>query len=115
MVRFFGGKVTVKLSVTDLEHTAGILTETSQNAKQRSHIEQYNLQSVEGLQAEFVPERYIRDPEDGMSTHFLGKDKLIPFVTAQAGYNIVNGTPSKTRNTRSMGIPLYGLVNSSKR
>ena len=115
MVRFFGGKVTVKLSVTDLEHTAGTLAETSQSAKQRSHIEQYNLQSVEGLQAKFVPERYIRDPEDGMSTHFLGKDKLIPFVMAQAGYNIVNGTPSKPRNTRSMGIPLYGLVNSSKR
>ena len=115
MVRFFGGKVTVKLSVADLEHTAGTLAETSQSAKQRSHIEQYTLQSIEGLQDEFVPERYIRDPEDGMSTHFLGKNKHIPFLMAQAGYYIVNETPSKTRNTRSTRNPLYGLVNSSKR
>ena len=107
--------MTVKLSVTDLEHTAGILTDASQSAKQRSDTDQCTLQSVEGLQAEFVPEQYIKDPEDGMSTHFLGKDKYIPFLMAQAGYNIVDGTPSKTRNARSMGIPSYGLVNGSKR
>lgn len=115
MVRFFGGKATVKLSVTDLEYTAGTVAETSQSAKQRSHIQQYTLESVEGLQNEILPEAYIRDPEDGMSTYFLGKNKHIPFLMAQAGYNIVDTEPSETRNTRSTRVPLYGLVNSLKR
>lgn len=107
MVRFHGGKATVKLSITDLEYTAGTLAETSQSAKQRSHIELYTLESVEGSLIEFLPEVYIRDPADGLSTHFLGKNKHIPFVMAQAGYNMVNATPPGIRNTRSTGIPLY--------
>ena len=108
MVRFFGGKCTVKLSVTDLDYTAGAVAETSQSAKQRSHIQQYTIKSVEVLQNEVLREEYIRDPEDGMSTHFLGKNKHIPFLMAQAGYNIVDKTPSEIRDTRSTGIPLYG-------
>ena len=108
MVRFSLGKATIKLSVTDLEYTADTLAETWQSAKQRGHIEQYTLESVEASQNEFLPEAYIRDPEDGFSTHFLGKNKHIPFLMAQAGYNIVSATPSETRNTRSTRIPLYG-------
>lgn len=115
MVRFFGGKAIVKLSVTDLDYRTGTLAETSQSAKQRSHTEQYTLEPVGGLQNETLPEAYIRDPEDGMSTHFLGKNKHIPFIMAQAGYNTVNATESEIQSTRSTGIPLYGLVNSSKR
>ena len=115
MVRFFGGKVTVQLSVTDLEYTTGTIAETSQSAKQRSHIQQYTLESVERLQNEILPEVYIRDPEDGMSTHFLGKNKHIPFVMTQAGYNNDDTTPSEIRNIKSTRIPLYGLVNCSKR
>ena len=105
MVRFSGGKCTVKLSVTDLEYTAGTVAETSHSAKQRSHIQQYTIESVEGLQNELLPEAYIRDPEDGMSTHFLGKNKHIPFLMAQAGCNTVDTTPSEIQDIRSTGIP----------
>ena len=108
MVLISTGKTTVKLSVTDLEYTAGTLAGTSQGAKQRSHIEQYTLEPVEGSQAEFLPEVYIRDPEDGLCTHFLGKNKSIPFVMVQAGYDIVKAKSPEIRNTRSTGISLYG-------
>ena len=113
MVRFCSGKTTVQLSVTDLEKTAGTNAETSQNAKQTSNIHQCNLEFVNGSENRILPEVYIKDPEDGMSTHFLGKN--IPFLMAQAGYNIVSPTASEIRNTRPARIQLYGSMNGSKR
>lgn len=115
MVRFASGKTTVQLSLTDLEKTAGTVAETSQNAKQSSNIQQCNLEFVNGSQNGILPEVYITDPEDGMCTHFLGKNKHIPFLMAQAGCNIVSATASEIRNTRPARIQLYGSVNGLKR
>ena len=115
MVRFCSGKTTVQLSVTDLEKTAGTPAETSQKAKQTSNIEQCHLEFVKGSQNGILPEVYINDPADGMSTRFLGKNEHIPFLMAQAGYNIVSGTASEILNTRPAGIQLYRSVDGSKR
>ena len=115
MVRFASGKTTVQLSLTDLEKTAGTVAETSQNANQSSNIQQCNLEFVNGSQNGILPEVYITDPEDGMCTHFLGKNKHIPFLMAQAGCNIVSATALEIRNTRPARIQLYGSVNGLKR
>ena len=115
MVRFGGGKTTVQLSVTDLEKTAGTLAETSENAKQTRNLQQCNLEFVNGSQNRILPEVYINDPRDGMSTHFLGKNTPVPFLMAQAGYNIVSTSASEIRQIRPARIQLYGSLNGSKR
>ena len=107
MVRFCSGRSTVQLSVGDLEKTTGTVAETWQNAQQRSNIQQCNLEFAKESQNGILPWVYINDPKDGMSTHFLGKNKHIPFVMAQAGYNTVNGTASEIRDNRPGRIPLY--------
>ncbi len=107
MVRFCSGKSTIQLSVADLEKTTGTDAETWQNAQQRSNIQQCNLEFAKESPNGILPWVYINDPKDGMSTHFLGKNKHIPFLMAQAGYNIVSATASETQNTRPGRIPLY--------
>ena len=115
MVRFSSGKTSVQLSIIDLEKTAGTIPETPRNAKQSNNIQQCNLEFGNGSQHGILPELYITDPEDGMCTHFLGKNKNIPFLMAQAGCNIVSATASEIRNTRPAEIQLYGSVNGPKR
>lgn len=115
MVRFCSGKTTVQLSITELENGAGTIAETSQNAKQTSNIQERNLEFVNGPQNWILPEVYIKDPEDGMSTHFLGKNKDIPFLMAQAGYNVVSASTPEVWKTWPARIQLYGSLSSSKR
>ena len=110
MVRFSSGKTSVRLSVADLGKTAGAVAESSRNAKQNSNIQQCN-----GSQDVILPEVCISDPEDGMCTHFLGENKHIPFLMAQAGCNIVSAIPPEIRNTGAERIQLYGSLNGSKR
>ena len=108
MVRFSSGKTSVQLSVTDLEKPAGTVAESSRNAKQ-------NIQQCNGSQDVNVPEVYITNPEDGMCTRFLGENKDIPFLMAQAGCNIDSAIPPGLRNTGAERIQLYGSLNGSKR
>ena len=108
MVRFSSGKTSVQLSVTDLEKPAGTVAESSRNANQ--HIQQCN-----GSQDVHLPEVYITNPEDGMCTRFLGENKDVPFLMAQAGSNIVDATAPEIRNARAARIQLYESLNGSKR
>ena len=100
MVRFSSGKISVQLSITTLENPAGTVAESSRNAKQ-------NIQHCNASQDVNLPKEYITDPEDGMCTRFLGENKDIPFLMAQAG--------SELRNTGAERIQLYGSLNGSKR
>ena len=115
MVHFYSGKTTVQLSIAELEQTTDRYASTGQSIRQTNAIKHTAHEFAKASLNGTLSETYILDPEDGLHTQFIGKQKNTPFFMVQAGKNLFSPTASERRNSKPARIPLYESINGSNR